>query len=403
MLLLWALWLNSALAQETTIYRGFAEFKHPVTLPPNAWAWEPGVTLFQNLVPGTLRILGVTELSRGIEAGETVDPLQAYKGRTVLFYWEGRWREAEVVDPGRNLFKYEGKYLAGLPGIIAYPDLAGFSPAIGPRIVFYYQGSGPAVLSYLARGLSWNLSYTLEDGDLAGWASLENSLGKPLKLGKTTLVAGVVPLALGAYAPVPRISSKALGLSVPASAPDMAEYQGESGGVYRYRLPGEVSLQPGITELPFVRSKLKPSYYWSYQGGFNTAPEIWFERGYRFSAPENLAGGVVSVRDGGVFVGQAVMQDTAKGTLAKLSLGRDPEGRAERKAELLSGNKYRVSTVVRNSKTYPVEVELYETFPQPFTLQFDGADRVPEGYRIKFVLTPGESRTLIYTVTLEQR
>lgn len=380
---------------EATLYLGFAEVKTPVTLPAGEWTWQPGKALFETLVPGTLKLIGVTERSRRIITEEAPNPLAAYKGKTLSFYWEGKWREAVVVDPDRPLFQFQGRYLTSLPGLVAYPDPSGFqSPRL--EVIFRYQGQGPATLDYLTRGLSWGLRYTLEGGDLTGWASLQNGLGTPQRFRQVELVAGAVPLLEGGLA-VPKARSMA------AEAGFGAEFAGEAGGTFRYRLPGEVTLEPGLTELPFVRTQVQPTYTWTYAGGFSTASQIRFQRGYRFTAPENLAAGIVSIRDGGVFVGQAGLSDTAKGSPVRLSLGPDPDGQAERRLEQLGQNSFRVTTVVKNPKTYPLEVEISEFFPRPFTLEGPGLERTPEGYRVRFNLAPGQSRTLVYTVTLPQQ
>ncbi|MCL6527688.1 MAG: hypothetical protein K6T57_12505 [Thermaceae bacterium] len=390
--------LGMSEAQESTLYRGFAELKQEQNLPPGQWVWEPGEAWYDNLIPGTLRLSGVLKQSRQIQAAAP-NPLAAYVGKKVQFFWEGQWREATVVSADKNLFLYEGRYLVGLPGPIGYPDPSGFSGLTGPKITFRYQGSGPARLSYLTRAVSWNLRYTLENGELVGWASLNNSLDRAVQLGRTELVAGVVPVVEGRGMPLGR---------TPGAAPmmadlAMAEFVGEAGGTYRYKLPGEITLEPGSLELPFLRSRVAPVYLWRYQGGFSSAQELTFARGYRFQAPENLAAGTVSLREGSTFVGQASMPDTAKGGEVRLILGPDPEGRALRRLEPRAQNTYRVITTVQNPKTYPIEVELGESFPQPFTLEIQGAERTPEGYRLKFTLAPGQSRTLEYTVTFPQQ
>lgn len=393
--------LSMVEAQESTVYRGFAELKQVQNLPQGQWVWEPGDTLFASLIPGTLRLSGVTEQSRQVQAGAAANPLSAYVGKKVQFFWEGKWREATVVSAEKNLFLYEGRYLVGLPGPIGYPDPAGFGALPSPKITFRYQGGGPATLTYLTRAVSWSLRYTLESGDLTGWASLTNGLDSGVRLGATELVAGTVPILEGEGGP-PRPLSRVQS-AAPAADALGAEFVGEAGGTYRYKLPGEVTLEPGQTELPFIRSKVAPVYTWQYGGGFNTGRELSFTRGYRFQAGDNLAAGTVSIRDGKTFVGQAAMPDTAKGNDVNLTLGPDPEGRAQRSIEQQAKNKYRVTTTVKNPKSYPVELELAEFFPQPFTLEMDGAEKTPEGYRLKLTLAPGQTRTVVYTVIFPQR
>jgi hypothetical protein len=412
--------LGAVEAQEAVIYRGFAELRQPQTLPQNEWVWEPGEALFQSLVPGTLRLIGVVEQSRRVEVAAQQNPLLAYVGKEVQFFWEGQWRRATLVSAERNLYLYEGRYLVGLPGTVAYPDPSGFSAAPGPRVTFLYQGAGAATLAYLTRALTWSLRYTLEDGELTGWATLTNALGRPLQLGRTELVAGSVPLLEGGFnVPAPRPETRMLQAAPAMADATEAEFVGEAAGTYRYRLPGVVRLEPGLTELPFMRARVQPVYLWRLQTGFSTERELAFVRGFRFVAPENLAAGVVSIREQGVFVGQAGTSDTAKGNNVTLMLGPDPEGRATRQVEQQARNRFRVTTSVRNPKSYPIEVEIQEMMPQPFTLEVldsasgqtanaavqpgEGLERTPEGYRIRFTLAPGQSRSYVYTLTLQQR
>jgi hypothetical protein len=403
--LLWIVVLLGAVqAQESVIYRSFAELRQPQTLPQNEWMWEPGETLFQSLVPGTLRLIGVTEHSRRVLTAAQHNPLAAYEGQEVQFYWEGQWRKATLVSAERNLYRYEGRYLVGLPGTVAFPDPRGFLATPGPQIIFRYQGGGAGTLAFLTRGLAWSLRYTLEDGELTGWATLTNGLGRPVRLGRTDLVAGSVRVLEGGFnLPAPRPETRML-QTAPATADQaQAEFMGEAAGTFRYRLPGEVTLPPGLTELPFVRTRVQTTYLWRLQMGFSTARELAFVRGFRFTAPENLAAGVVSIREQGVFVGQAGVGDTARGSTVTLILGPDPQGRATRQVKQEARNRFRVTTSVRNPKPYPVEVEIQETMPQPFTLEEEGLERLPDGYRIRFTLAPNQSRSYTYTLTLQQR
>lgn len=97
-----------ALAQEVTVYPGFAEIKEPLRLPPSAWVYLGGERL-EKTVPGSLRLLGVVEEER--------------------FYRPG-------------------------------------------AVFFRYRGEGEAVLRYLYLGLRGEVFYTLEEGRLTAWARL---------------------------------------------------------------------------------------------------------------------------------------------------------------------------------------------------------------------------------------
>lgn len=395
--------LGVSMAQDSVIYRGFAELNQPQTFPAGGWTWEPTEELFGSLVQGTLRLNGVDERSRVYSAPAYSNPINAYQGKTVFFFWEKKWREATLVSAEHNLYLYEGKYMVGLPGQIAYPDASGFEKPKRNSVKFAYEGSGNGTISYLTRGISWNLRYTLDDGKLRGWATLSNDIGKTVNLGKTELVAGSVPLMEGGFnipSPAPEAAEDAMAMSAPVAKRFVgASYAGEAGGLYRYSLPENVSLEPGLTDLPFIEAEVKPVFTWKYQSYFNTAKTLQFQRGYRFVAPENLAGGIVNIRDQGFFVGQAGVSDTAKGEDVEVSLGVDPAGIAKRTVEGILKNKFKVTTDLTNPKTYAVEVEMMESMPQPFVLEMDGVEKLPEGYRNMFVLAPGQTKTIVYTVT----
>lgn len=398
-----------AVAQQATFYRGFSEVQQPLQLPANSYTWQPGEALWGSLVSGTLRLIGVNETTRQVRTQSAPPILAAYQGQKVSFFWNNQWQEATVVNAEIPLFMWDNRYLSSLPGPIAYPNPAGFGQKDRLEVLFGYRGQGSATLAYLTRGLSWGLRYSLEvgrsedgtaTGELTGWAVLNNSLSQTFNFSRVDLVAGSVPLLEGGLAaPVPMAAPMARS-SLSMDAAVGAEYLGESSGVYRYRLAGAVQLEPGQTELPFLKTRLTPVFYWRYNGSFSGSSELRFERGYRIEAPDNLAGGIVTLRDGGVMVGQSSLGDVGKGLEARLSLGQDPEGRAERKVETLSQGRYRVTLTLRNPKTYPVEFEIGENFDSRGVLDFPNATRTPEGYRLRLTLRPGEVKVLTYALTL---
>ncbi len=334
------------LAQTAYLYPGFAELHQPVTLPQGQWTWFPDKTLAGLLVDGTVRLLGVREERR-------------------------LWR--------------------------------------GSAITFYYEGSGEAQLAYLTRGLSYSIYYDLDvdSGSLVGWARVNNRLEQPLSFDHLTFVAGEVPLEVGGH-PIMSKAARAydkMALEAPVPAPEPV-YAGSGGGVFRYELADPPVFEPGLTEIPFVRGRTEPVFTWKYSGGFVRSSWLEFQRGYTFMAPAALAGGLVNLRDGGVLLGQTYMSEHPKGEKVQLWLGRDPEGRAERRFEVLKDERkekaYRVTTSIRNPRSEPVRVEISERFnAREVVLKLpDGAVRTPQGYSIEFTLAPGESREFMYTATL---
>ena len=340
-----ALYGAVAMAQVGYLYPGFAEVHEPLNLPPDNWTWFPDQALAGSLVDGTVRLLGVEELRRV-------------------------WR--------------------------------------GGAVTFFYQGGGAAELAYLTRNLGYGLYYDLDvdGGKLVGWAKVNNRLDKTLRFERITFVAGEVPLRAGSAPVMRKEAARAydeMALAAPAPAP---VYGGSGGGVFRYVLAGPPPFEPGVTEIPFVRKKVEPVYTWSYQGGFVRGGRVSFNRGYTFTAPAALAGGLVNLRDGGVLLGQAGMTDSASGDKVQLWLGRDPEGWAERRVQVLKDTRkekaYRVTTVLRNRRDKPVRIELAESFSaDEVSLSLPAkARRTPRGYRLELTLAPGAEYNFIYTVTL---
>lgn len=333
-------------AQTAFIYPSFAEVHEPVSLPGGSWTWFIDRSLGGTLVDGTVRLLGVEE-----------------KRRT--------WREGSVT--------------------------------------FYYAGGPAAQLAYLTRGLGYGLYYDLDtdSGRLVGWAKISNRLNQTLRFEKVTFIAGQVPLRSGA---APQMAMKKISRSMdveavgaPAPAPN---YAGSGGGVYRYELQSPPPLEPGVTEIPFIRSSVEPVYTWSYRGGFYRGDKIEFNRGYTFAATAQLASGLVNLRSRGVLLGQALMPDTAKNGRVELWLGRDPEGKASRRIEVLRDERkeksYRVTTTVRNPRGSQVKVDISESFSAAkLSLELPrGAQRTPSGYRYVFTLAAGAEKSFVYTVTL---
>lgn len=342
-----ALGLGLALSQQAFVYTGFAEVHETVKLPGGSWTWFPDEALAGSLVDGTVRLLGVEETRRV-------------------------WR--------------------------------------GGAVTFYYRGSGTARLAYITRNLAYRLYYDLDvdAGRFTGWSQVDNALGRALRLERLTFIAGEVPLRSGAAPVMERKAARSIAMedamaSVAAPAP---VYAGSGGGVYRYVLADPPQLEVGRNELPFLRAAVQPVYTWRYRGGFARGERLAFERGYTFKAPAALAAGLVNVRADGILLGQAAMQDAAKGARVQLWLGADPEGKAQRRIEVLKDERkekaYRVSTVLKNPRSVPVRVEIDERFnAREVALRLPpGAQRTPQGYRLELMLKPGETRTLGYTVTL---
>ena len=382
------------------LYPDFAEVRQEVELPAGEWVWQPEAGILNSILPGTLYLAGVAETSRHIQPGDF--DLRAYQGRQVrLELSEGEFVTAAVVDADRRIFRLEtGDYLAGFDGRILFPSEAGLRP---DQVTFKYQGQGQGELSYLTSALRFDIRYTLDaqSGELVAWSGIDNQTGQELSFSEAEYIAGQVPTDSGVY-PVARYEAALAGDAMP-------KFAGSGGGVYRYTHEGELTLLPGRNEFPFLRSAVEPVYTWTYQSSFEPAlQEIFFGRSYRFDAPGPMAGGSVSVRDQGRFVGQGRAGTTAPGEEVEIGLGADPEGRAQRRVEVLvdtpAEKRYRVITSVKNSRTEPVALILAEDFyADAVEIEFPGATRTANGYRLETEIPAGAEQELSYTVTLRFR
>lgn len=429
--------IGFGMAQEAIIYNRFAELRQPVTLPANTWTWKPSVNLYRSLVPGSLQLLGVVEQSRSINVLESTNTYyepgsvqvqssqpsrysdrltavyQAYEGKEIEFLSEAdnQWHKITIVDGKMGLFLYEGQYTIFLPArMLRFPDGSGFELLKSqdqqgaqeerrrPQVTFNYQGSGQKILSYLTRGITWKLRYTLENNELIGWANVQNSLGEAQTLNNVDLVAGGVEEVENGSGQVVRPTALSLP-RIPGLQSNSASFVSETAGTYRYRLPGKVVLQPGQTELPFARVRVQSTYSWRYEGQFSPKTELAFQRGFQFKAVIPLAGGSVNMRQGGIFVGQSSFADTPPNRPVILSLGRDPDGRATRRSETLGPNKFRITTSVENDKTYPVAVDIAELFDNGTRLEISGAERTANSYRLRFTLNPNQTRSYAFIVS----
>lgn len=261
----------------------------------------------------------------------------------------------------------------------------------GGAVLFRYRGEGEARLRYLYTGLTGEVFYTLEEGRLTAWARLRLE-GEALQAEHLVLLAGEVNL----------LQAKAL---PEAAFRTFGKAQESPFGLFHYELPPR-KLLPGTTEIPFQRAEVAPMRLLRYQGPFRTEASIPLERGYRFQAPFPLAPGALEVVEEGLFLGQGRLPTAIEGNLAEVWLGLDLRARLGRAVRLLAQSEkeatYLVETRLENPYPYPVTLLLAESFPKPFRLDFPGANRLPEGYRLELPLKPQEAKTLTYRLTLSR-
>jgi len=273
--------------------------------------------------------------------------------------------------------------------------------------VWFFAEGDQGTLHYLTRGLSGSVRYrfVLDEKRLEGWLRVRNALDEPIEAEELWFVSGSVPLGSGGIA-----EDKVRVLSMSKAAPEAREagFVGASGGVFRYRLPGPLRLEPEVTELPLFEAQADPVFFWRYRGAFVRGPRLPLERGYRFVADQPLAGGVVDLFGDGVFLGRLSIPDRYPGEPVELRLGPATRARTERRVEALAETRelrrYRVTTRVKNPGEEPVRVEIEERFSaDAIEITLSGGERIPQGYRIAFDLPPGGERTYQYSVTLRYK
>ena len=240
----------------------------------------------------------------------------------------------------------------------------------GTEVTFKLEKDGPAILSYLMYGITWEPRYTLNiNGDtnvFQGWADITNNTLKEYSIEKTELFGGDVSIRK-TYRPQERFNMIHTMEVKTCDAPHV-KAEGEIAGLYMYSISDGYILEPSSTfGLPFVSPTIelkKVALLKCYFSAWNTKGQS--ERIYKIKSNEFLPKGPVTVREDGRVVGQSDLPDLTADENSDLNVGNDSEVTYDREVELLRSDEnqseYEVTVMINNKKARIMNVKFIEHF-----------------------------------------
>ncbi len=361
----------SAHATDLRIYQNFGEVRTPITASGNSYRVELPDSAWQNLIPGTIDIEGLSYTQAVQTRG--VSWLTSLEGQPVTLREDGKTQTVTLIRAADLLIKdASGQYRNVSYAQLSFPVLPPLNAQQpGQSLIYSLTKPGKGTLSYLTSALGWTPRYTLQTSgsaaSLSALADIRNSSDQVYTVTATELFAGQVDIQNNRP-----VLYEARGMADMASAPaPMAAPKvgtlGTVNGLYRYGLDSAFTLPANSTyTLPFLTPKLSSfERYASLSTYFNTQKsDGTLNRSYRLKADQNLPGGQLTVREDGRIAGQTTIDETAKGEAVEFSLGRDPDIRYTRSVQTLStgknGGSYKVTYTFTSSKDRQVRAEISE-------------------------------------------
>lgn len=351
----------------------------------------PRETLWETLVVEGMEILSLRPVSRQAWS------LQNLLGKEITVQTKvGTFRGVlrDILEEGLVVETEEGVVV-----VREYLWLQGpsYTPASQTQALLHYRAEEPGEkivrFRYLARGLTWRISYDAEfAGDtltVLGKAVLQNDTGVGFGNAKVTLIAGET-----------RGPAKDTGVRTLALAPEATPAPVEAFEYYRYDLPGTLDLPQGRTVLPLVHALLPAIKFYRFAGGAVTV-------GVRFNTKETIfPAGEVRVYAEGIFVGADTVAYLPKGKDAEFIVGVafDLSGtrvqlRRERIGENLFHDTWRIT--LSSAKEEKAEVEVIETLSGYWRILSASLPyEILDAQRVKFVVpvAPRGETPVEYTV-----
>ena len=366
-----ALTLSAAQATDLRIYQNFGEVRTPITASSTSYRVELPDTAWQNLIPGSLDLEGLTFTQTVQTLGESW--LKGLEGQKLTLRENDQTQTVTLVRADDLLIQdASGQYRNVAYGQLSFPK----PPPLNAQkrqqsLVYTLTQPGQGTLSYLTRALGWTPRYTLKTSGssaaLSALADIRNNSDQPYNVTATELLAGQVDIQDNGQALSQRFeAADTVSAPAPAAAPKVGTL-GTVNGLYRYGLDTAFTL-PALSTytLPFLTPKLSTfERFASLDAYFDLQPTNGtLNRAYRLKADQNLPGGQLTVREDGRIAGQTSISETAKGQEIEFSLGRDPDIRYSRSVQTLSSSKnggsYKVTYLFESSKDRQVRAEVSE-------------------------------------------
>jgi len=405
-------------ATDLRLYPQFAEVREPVTINAPRFTTVLPDGVLPGLLPGSieLRGIGFTQMTQD----RTDSWLKTYEGTTLKLIVDGN-SEAVTLVRASDLTVRDaaGDYRRVTLNQLTFPTLPPEAGVAGsPRLTFDVTGSGPGMLQYLTRSLSWSPRFTLSaagsHATLEALADLRNTSLVPYTAQTTELFSGEVGLARNPQQSGVPVTTLATAIAT-GDSEDMARTapavnpMTSVGGLYRYALDRPVLLPPqGAVTLPFLqtnvtlfdRSVSLNTYFTpaSQRGALN--------RTYRITVDQALPGGVMTVREEGRVVGQTLVRESEKGERIEFVLGRDPEVRYRRDVKVVEPGErgsgtFDVTYVFENARDRVVRAEVTELVSGR-TVTLGGVEKTSTNSALLKVDVPAKGKaTKTFTVMIE--
>ena len=209
--------------------------------------------------------------------------------------------------------------------------------------------------------------------DLRGYANIRNTQQQEYQIDNTYLYSGDLQLANNFAQPILFRAAAKSSAAAPAS-PSSIQFAGEGQGFYFYSLKINYLLRPTSSiRLPFINSNPICQFYYRAFTSVNTG--IYkgvFQRTYDFTPERFLPGGIITIRDNQILIGQSNLPDAPENFTQTITLGQDNDVRYS-----INGNQTASSDnnakVTWRSYTLDITISNYKNKDVQGQLNFYGA------------------------------
>ncbi len=442
--------LPCAQAVTLRIYPEFTELRRPVMVNNRTLELNFSQMQMANMVGGSLYLIGPKVLSRLQTVNNGKGSLERFEGQVVYLREAGQVHAVRLVRASDGLVQ-DLKTLRFRSGIsLAQLEFTKpLEPDLESTVRYRYTtaSSGPATVSLITRGISWQPRYVLSVTDngssLEAWADITNHEAT-LKVDSSELIAGQVELVGSSYMNTslldsqivnPRDNSYGKVSPIVAEAPINSVGQGqEQHGVYKYALSQGYTLPSlSVYSLPFLNAKVSTKRFVRASSYFSSNfRKGKFQRVYQFSSNVLTPAGVVTLRDNGRVLGSQVLPDLSAFEDHDLIMGQDPDVSYTRYVKVANSSRtktfgdiqreysyktHNINLQIKNSKNETVSFEYIESLdpenrynyntPVPIQIDFEstqveteGIERVGRSLKLKGVIPANKTITLKYKVIL---
>ena len=366
----------SAFAIDLNIYKSVTEVRQNEEGTGNLnYVFKNGE--YENIIDGSISWDGTPAIRQ--EIFNTIDSLKdasvIVRQATVC---ECNVINAKIVDPMTMLLENvdTGAYFYADPRSIEYTSIKPNNGGITLSIDFRNRRTKfNGTLSYLTRGITWSPNYDLfvTDGncDLRGYANIRNNQQQDYQIDNTYLYSGDLQIAYSfIQLPVFKAGVEARPMSSGnAVAVPTIQFDGEQKGFYFYSLKTDYLLRSTSSiRLPYITTNPKCSFYYQAFTGISTGVYSGvFQRTYELTPNQFIPGGILTVRDNQVLIGQSNLPDVPENYTQAVSFGSDNDVRYS-----ITGNQtafsddntkipwrsYQLDITISNFKNKPVRGQL---------------------------------------------